>query len=91
MAHEKNSDIFESVVADHPFVHTLEPRFDVKGNAKAVRYNKNRAWDQSNYHVHKLLQGLRGKGVSFCDDGIKAFVIKNVAIRAGLKMLDVIG
>ena len=37
MSHEQNSGIFESVVAEHPFVHTLEPRFDVKGNAKAVR------------------------------------------------------
>ncbi len=39
MSHEQNSGIFESVVAEHPFVHTLEPKFDVKGNAKAVRYN----------------------------------------------------
>ncbi len=35
--HEKNSGFFDSVFADHPSVHTLDPKFDVKGSAKSVR------------------------------------------------------
>ena len=36
MSHEESSGIFGSVLSDHPFVHTLEPKFDVRGEAKTV-------------------------------------------------------
>ena len=36
MSHEEISGIFGSVLSDHPFVHTLEPKFDVRGEAKTV-------------------------------------------------------
>ena len=36
MSHEEGSGIFGSVLSDHPFVHTLEPKFDVRGEAKTV-------------------------------------------------------
>ena len=36
MSHEESSGIFGSVLSDHPFVHTLEPKFDVRGEAKTI-------------------------------------------------------
>ena len=36
MDFESNAGFFESVVADHPLVHVVEPKFDVRGIAKSV-------------------------------------------------------
>jgi hypothetical protein len=33
---ESDAGFFESVFADHPSVHTLEPKLDVRGNPKTV-------------------------------------------------------
>ena len=36
MSHETEVGFFESVHAHHPSVHTLEPKFDVRGSAKTI-------------------------------------------------------